>query len=137
MDKRLMDLLSEQDRNTIDANIAHLEQISDEIIYFHNSNRLNNMVYESFVPMRLKGMSQILKTVTDRFENSIEGKIGQGTDKEELQKCVDQLKELYLLVENLENMLNGFLYDNKESEGLVKATEAVRLYLKDSDNAND
>ena len=131
LEKDLLKLLGDRDVEIVNAHISHLHQICDEIIGRYEEKSLNNMVYESFLPVRLKGnqVSQILKNVNQRFRDSFDDNIKTGDNINDLNRCANQLDEFTLLVEKLENALDRFLYIDQNGDELFRAAQKVKAYL--------
>lgn len=131
LDKNLLKLLGDRDEEIVNANISHLHQICDELIGRYEKKSLKDLMYESFLPMRLKGnqVSQILKNVNQRFRDNFNDNIKTGSNINDLKRCVSQLDEFTILVEKLENALERFLYTDQNGNELFEAAKKVKAFL--------
>ncbi len=128
--KKVYEILGESDRHVLASHISHLHEICKEILGFVDYNCLERLVYDSYVPARLRGVAQILKDIYERFENSInENQI----DDSNVRIFKQNFANFVSLVTGLEKSKDEFIFDNRNNQNFIKCTYDLANFLQKGD----
>ena len=134
MNKELIyKVLGENDKNILLSHVSHLSDICNEIMSFYRNDCMDQLSYVSFVPGRLRGISSILISVYDRYKQKVDGIKDKEISSAELKSYANNLDSFIILVKSIEKNMELFLFDNKESKGLVNDAEKIIEFIREVD----
>lgn len=123
----IYETLGNREQHALASHISHMHEIYKEILGFINNDCLKDLCYYSFVPGRLRGVSQILFEIYERFEHSVNKR--QINDLN-VKKIMENFSIFNNLVCGLENAMGKFKYDYNDYGDLVKYTYALADFLQ-------
>lgn len=125
--KLVYEVLGERNQHILASHISHLHDICNEILGFVEHDCLKDLIYTSFVPMRIRGVTQILNEIYERFECSVnEYKI----DDLNVSIFKKNLFEFVSLVGGLEEGMKKFCYDYRDDSAFLKYTYELVDFFK-------
>ena len=133
------ELLGENDRHALALHILHLREICQEILGLFDKNCLKDIMYISYVPSRLRGVAQALTEIYERFLRSVSE--NSKCDDRNVMKFKNNFSVFVELVSGLENVMDNYLYDNRNDSVIIKCTydlvnffQRSEFYVEDSES---
>lgn len=117
-------ILGENDRHILASQISHLRDICKEIQGFIAADRLDHLLFESYVPGRLRGIPQILQEIYQRFGTSVRR---NRIEDENVKKFEQNFRRFVALVDDLQKGMDKF---GRNSADLITYTNALEAFFQ-------